>query len=126
MADDPMTVDSSESINLRPGRVEWTLLVSGPEDYDATNGAAFDVSSYVNAIKSLDFGACTAKADALITPRYVNDDLTDADGGAVYFTWDTANSGDAENARAFSNVADTTDLSGYQWQVTLSGTPIAS
>ena len=122
MADDPITVDSSESFNIRPGVVMWTLLCSGPADFDATNGAALDVSSYVTAIKFIDFGACTAAADNLVVPRYVNDDLTDADGGAVYFTWDSDSAADA----VLENVADTTDLSGYQFQVLLIGTPIAS
>jgi hypothetical protein len=123
VADDPMTVDTSEKITLREGLAIWRLKCSGPADYDATNGSAFDVSSYVSKIWSCDFNAVTAKGDALAIATYVNDDFDDADGGAVYFTWDTANSGDAENARLLSNVADQTDLSGYQWLVTLIGAP---
>jgi hypothetical protein len=96
-----------------------TLVVSGPADYDATNGSAFDVSDYVSSIYSLDLQGVTAKADALINARYVNDDFTDADGGAVYFTWDSSTAADA----VFENVTDTTNLSGYVWQVLLIGAP---
>jgi hypothetical protein len=117
LADDPITVDSAEKIVIRDGLVKWRLKVSGPADYDEINGSAFDVSSYVKKIWNLDFTGVTAKADALIIPRYVNDDLDDADGGAVYFTW-----GGADGA-VFKNVDDVTNLSGYQWQVVLEGEP---
>lgn len=119
MADDPMTVDSATSFTLREGLKMTTLTVSGPADYDATNGAAFDVSDYCSSIYFIHFGAVTAKADALINARYVNDDLTDADGGAAYFTWDASTAADA----VFENVTDQTNLSGYQWQVLLIGAP---
>lgn len=117
MADDPMTVVSAVPTVIRDGLVLWDILAAGPADYDVTNGSAFDVSAYVSAIKQLSFGAVTAKADALVVPRYVNDDLTDADGGAVYFTW----SGTA--GAVLDNADDTTNFSGYQWQVTLMGAP---
>jgi len=124
MADDPMTLTFVKQRNRGPGDVEVVYLAAGPADYDATNGAAMDVSTYFQTIDNLVFGPVTAKADALVYPKYVNDDFDDADGGAVYFTWDTANDGDAQNARAFSNVADTTDLSGYEWRVTVTGTMV--
>lgn len=117
MADDPITVDSSEKIVIRDGLVKWRLTCSGPADYDATNGSAFDVSSYVSKIWSLSFQSVTAKADALVDARYVNDDFDDADGGAVYFNW----SGVA--GAVFANVDDTTNLSTYQWQVVIEGAP---
>jgi hypothetical protein len=124
MADDPITVVSTTNARTAAlGVRRTTLLVAGPADYDATNGAAFDVSSYVTSIHSIEFTGVTAKADALVIPRYVNDDWTDADGGAVYFTWDEANDGSTQAARAFANVADTTDLSGYQWQCVIEGSP---
>ena len=122
MADDPMTLSVSRQINLAPGLVEVVYLATGPADYDATNGAAMDVSAYFQTIDSVTFNAVTAKADALVIPRYVNDDFTDADGGAVYFTWDPADGGAAE---VFANVDDTTNLSGYQWRVTVRGTMVA-
>lgn len=119
MADDPMTVDAAEEITLREGLKVVFLTVSGPADYDATNGAALDVSSYVSSIKDISLNMVTAKADALLFARYVNDDITDSDGGAVFFTWDSSTAADA----VFENVADTTDLSGYQFRVTLFGAP---
>ncbi|MHC5062110.1 MAG: hypothetical protein ACYTFK_13680 [Planctomycetota bacterium] len=117
MADDPITVDSSEKITIRDGLVKWRLTCSGPADYDATNGAAFDVSSYVTEIWDISFNSVTAKADALVLATYVNDDFDDADGGAVYFTW----SGTA--GAVLANVDDTTNLSTYQWQVVVEGHP---
>jgi len=120
MANDPMTVDSSEEITLRDGVHMVILVVSGPADYDATDGSLLDVSSYVSTIKHLSFGACTAKADALVLPRYVNSDFTSEATGAVYFTWEDA---DGSGARVLENVADQTNLSAYQWQVLLVGDP---
>lgn len=117
MADDPVTISGAVSYNLGPGMRVTTGLIAGPADYDATNGAAFDVSSYVSSIKYLHVGACTAAADNLVVPRYVNDDMTDADGGAVFYTWDSDSAADA----VLENVADTTDLSGYQFQFLLIG-----
>ncbi len=119
MANDPMTVDSSESITIRDGLVLWRITVSGPADYDATNGALFDVSDYVSKIWQCDFGGATALADNGIIPRYINDDFDDADGGAVAFHW----SADGTDGDVFIEVADTTSLSTYQWQVTLLGAP---
>lgn len=118
MADDPITVVSSSALNLGPGKRLVNLKISGPADYDATNGAAFDLTSYLkNRIDSVSFGAVDAKADALVKADYVNDDMTDLDGGAVYFTWSAAGT----SAAVFGNVADTTDLSGYVFFVTVIG-----
>jgi hypothetical protein len=124
MADDPMTVDAvvlerSADLGVRVTK----LKVSGPADYDATNGSAFDISTYTSNVYDVQFGGVTAKADALVIPRYVNADWTDATAGLVYFTWDEANDGATQAARALANVADTTDLSGYQWYVTTEGAP---
>ena len=116
MANDPMTVTSSVGFNLAPGLRQVEFLVAGPADFDATNGAAFDLSSYFSsAIYNVSFGACDAKADVLTEARYVNDDMTDLDGGAVYFTWATGNAG------VGVATTDTTDLSGYVWKVTATG-----
>lgn len=104
--------------NIAPGKREVILLVAGPADYDATNGAAMDLStaSYgISTIHNVTFGAVTAKADALVLPTYVNDDFTDTDGGAAYFSW----SGTA--GAVLANVDDTTDLSGYEWRCTVTG-----
>jgi hypothetical protein len=121
MADDPMTLTFVKQTNLAPGLVRVVYLAAGPADYDATNGAAMDVSTYFQTIDNVTFGACTAKADALIcTPKYVNDDFSDADGGAVYFTWDSATAA----AAVLDNVTDTTDLSGYEWRVIVEGTMV--
>ena len=119
MANDPMTVNSAKEITIRDGVHMVSLLVSGPADYDAANGSALDVSAYVTTIDFISFGACTAAVDNLVVPRYVNDDLDDADGGAVFFTWQ----GDTAIDAVFENVADTTSLAAYQWQVLLVGTP---
>lgn len=121
MADDPVTLSSVEEFNLDPGLKYVTGLCTGPADYDATNGAAMDVSSYLQTIHFISFGGVTAKADALVYPTYVNDDYTDADGGAVYFTWDPADGGAAE---VFANVDDTTNLGGYQWRFYAMGTEV--
>ncbi|MCP4540164.1 MAG: hypothetical protein GY832_23750 [Chloroflexi bacterium] len=121
MADDPMTLSDVTSTTIREGLVLVCGLAAGPSDYDATNGAAMDVSSYVTTIESgIVFAGVTAKADALIYPTYVNDDYDDADGGAVYFTWD--DNADAA-ASAFVNVDDTEDLDAYQWRWHCFGTP---
>jgi hypothetical protein len=125
MADDPVTFSGVEEFNLQAGLKMVTGLMTGGDDYDADPGQLADFSTYVQTIKAGPFfGGVTAAADALVYPTYVNDDYTDADGGAVVYTWDTANDGDAQNARAFSNVADTTDMSGYQWRFCLIGTEV--
>ena len=118
MADDPVTISGVKQTNMELGQKRITGLITGPADYDATNGAAMDVSAYVQSIDYLDFGLCTAKGDALVRPKYVNDDITDADGGAVYFTWS------GTDGAVMKNVDDTTDLSGYVWQFLLIGTGV--
>ena len=118
MADDPMTVTSATGINLAPGMRAVEFKLTGPADYDATNGAAFDLSSYFTTkIYSVSWGAVDAKADALVKPDYVNDDMTDLDGGAVYFTWTNAGT----SAAVFGNVTDQTNLSGYVFYCTATG-----
>jgi hypothetical protein len=119
MADDPMALSDVTVTTIREGLCLVTGLATGPADYDATNGAAFDPSSYVTTLESgVTWGGVTAKADALVYPTYVNDDFDDADGGAVYFTWGTA-----EDDEAFRNVSDQTNLSGYVWRFSIWGTP---
>jgi hypothetical protein len=119
MADDPVTISGVTEFNLAPPGLKYvTGLITGPADYDATNGAAMDVSTYFQTVHDIQFGLVTAKADALVVPRYVNDDITDADGGAVYFTW----SGTA--GAVLANVDDTTNLSGYQWRFVAFGTEV--
>lgn len=120
MADDPVTLSSVEEFNLSPGLKIVTGVCTGGDDYDADPGQAMDVSSYVQEIKYLSFGAATAAADALVYPTYINDDMTDADGGAVVYTWDSDSAADA----VFENVADTTDMSGYQWLFFIIGTEV--
>jgi len=119
MADDAMTIDSTEKVPIRDGLVLWRLTCSGPADYDAATGSAFDLSSYVSKIWMCNFGGATAIADNGIIPRYINDDFDDADGGHAVFHW----SADGTDGEVFVEVTDTTDLSGYQWQVTLLGHP---
>ena len=122
MANDPMTVDSSEEITLRDGVHMVILVVSGPADYDATLGANFDLSDYVSTVKYIKFGACTLKGDALVIPRYVSADLDDSEVGDVYFTWQKA---DSLEGSVMENVVTgvTAALEGYQWQVLLIGDP---
>ncbi len=111
-----MTLTKVRQYNLGAGKVEIILLAAGPTSYDATNGSAMDVSAYVTNIDNVVFGGVTAASDALIYPVFVNDDYNDADGGAVYFTWN-----DDSTSGVFENVANTTNLSGYEWRVTLTG-----
>jgi hypothetical protein len=120
MADEPVTLSSVEEFNLKAGLKYVTGLCTGGTDYDADPGQLMDVSSYFQTIHFIAFGGTTAAADALVYPTYVNDDYTDADGGAVVYTWDSDSAADA----VFENVADTTDMSGYQWRFYAMGTEV--
>ena len=120
MADEPVTLSSVEEFNVLPGLKLVFGTCTGGTDYDADPGQLMDVSTYVQTIKFLSFGAVTAAADALVYPTYVNDDFTDADGGAVVYTWDSDSAADA----VFENVTDTTDMSGYVWLFFLAGTEV--
>lgn len=112
MADDPVTLSIEHRFTLANGCRMIVGTCTGPADYDATNGAACDLSDeFESDLYAVDFPGVDAKADCLVYPTYVNDDYTDLDGGAVYFTWGTA-----EDDEPFRNVADTTDLSGYVWR----------
>lgn len=124
MANDPITMGTVTQFNVCPGKIKCEFLATGPADYDATNGSALDLSTYFETITSVTFAGVTAADDALVYATYVSADYDDASAGAVYFTWDTANDGNAQNARAFSNVADTTNLGGYQWRVVVEGTQV--
>ncbi len=116
MANDPMTVTSAVGFNLAPGLRQVEFLVAGPADLAATNGAAFALPPYFSSvIYNVSFGAADAKADVLTVANYVNDDMTDLDGGAVFFTWATGDAG------VGVVTTDTTDLSGYVWKVTATG-----
>lgn len=119
MADEPVTVTVSNTFNIAPGLKIIAGTITGGTDYDADPGQLCDFSSYVQTIIGGPvFGGVTAAADALVYPTYVNDDFTDADGGAVVYTWDSDSAADA----VFENVADTTDMSGYVWNFILLGT----
>jgi hypothetical protein len=123
MADDPISTSEITQINVAPGLSYVCLECTGPADYDATNGAALDLSSWFGTkIYSVScMSGVDAKADALLKVDYVNDSYTDTDGGAVYFssTLD-GTSGEGEDP-GFSNVADTTDLSGVVFRVVAFG-----
>lgn len=120
MADDPMTINSSQAINIAPGMRTVNFVMSGPADYDSTNGSALDLTSYFTTqIWNVTFSSVDAKADALVIAAYVNDDMTDLDGGAVYFTWNPAAA--VSSAAVLANVANATNLSGYKWMVTAMG-----
>jgi hypothetical protein len=120
MADEPMTLSSVVEFNVMPGLKIVTGLATGGTDYDADPGQLLDLSSYFQVIYNMQFGGATAAADALVYPTYINDDFTDADGGAVVYTWDSDSAADA----VFENVADTTDMSGYVWRFTAIGTEV--
>ena len=120
MADEPVTFASVKEHNIGPGLKMVTGLMTGGTDYDADPGQLADVSSYVQTIQHISFGGATAAADALVYPTYINDDMTDADGGAVVYTWDSDSAADA----VFENVADTTDMSGYVWTFMIVGTEV--
>ena len=121
MADEPVTFSSVEQFSLRPGLKMVTGIMTGGTDYDADPGQLADLSSYVRTIKHFSLGACTAAADALVVPRYVNSDMTAAAGGAIVYTWDPIDGG---TAAVLANVADTTNMSGYQWTFVLVGTEV--
>jgi len=121
MADDPVTVTSSRGSNLGPGCRMVRFKLAGPGDYDASgDGAKFDLTSYFkNRIDSVTFGAVDAKADALVKIDYVNDDMTDLDGGYLKFSWNPAAA--VTSAAVFADVANGTDLSGYVFYCTVIG-----
>ena len=120
MADDPMTVDSaSADITLVNGVGMKVLLVSGPADYNATVGAGFDISAYVSDIYQCTISSVTSVDNCGIQPRYLNTDFTAPAGGFVVFHW----AADGTDGEVLEEVTDTTDLSEYQWQVTLIGAP---
>ena len=120
MANDPVTVTSSKGSNVAPGCRVVRFKLAGPADYDTNDGAKFDLSSYFkNRIDSVWFGAVDAKADALIKIDYVNDDMTDLDGGALRFSWNPAISVSA--AGIFAEVDNGEDLSGYVFYCTVVG-----
>jgi hypothetical protein len=121
MADEPMTLSSVVEFNVMPGLKIVTGLATGGTDYDADPGQLLDLSSYFQVIYNMQFGGATAAADALVYPTYINDDFTDADGGAVVYTWDPA---DGSAAEVFANVDDTTNMSGYVWRFTAIGTEV--
>ena len=120
MADDPMTVDSaSDPITIREGLSLFYLTVSGPADYNATVGSAFDISAYVSSVYMCTLGGCTAVADNAVVPRYLNTDFTAPAAGLVVFHW----SADGTDGEVLKEVTNATNLSAYQWQVTLLGAP---
>ena len=121
MADEPIVLSSVEEFPLRAGLKYITGLATGGTDYDADPGQLCDFSAYLQTIHTVVFGGCTAQADALAIPTYVNDDFTDADGGAVTWTWQDA---DGSGARVLENVADTTNMSGYQYRFHAYGTEV--
>ena len=121
MSDEPVTLSDVSEWNIGQGIKLVTGLCTGGTDYDADPGQLCDFSSYVQTIEAGPFfGGVTAAADALVYPMYVNDDYDDADGGAVVYTWDSDSAADA----VFENVADTTNMSGYQWRFMLIGTEV--
>ena len=120
MADEPVTLSDVEEFNLAAGLKLVTGLCTGGTDFDADPGQLCDFSTYVQTIKAGPlFGGVTAIADSYTYPTYVNDDYDDADGGAVTYTWGTA-----EDDELFRPVADTTNMSGYQWRFMLIGTEV--
>jgi len=120
MADDPMTLSSVTSVTIRDGLVKVSGLAAGPADYNATVGAVMDLSAYVSTVPGgVQFGGCTAVADALVYPTWIGATSANAADGTVVFTWDSDSAADA----VFEEVADQTNLSGYVWHFTVFGEP---
>lgn len=101
-----------------PGNLTLYGTFAGPASYDATNFDAFDLSDYFSKVLGVEITAVDAAADALVKADYVNDDMTDTDGGVIAYSW-TGASGSA----VLANVTNTTNLSGYVFHFKAEGYP---
>ena len=116
MADDPVTISNAVEINVAPGLKFLAFTVTGPADYDASGGAACDLSSYFGTkIYGVSGAGYDAEGDELWKVAYQNDDLTDLDGGFVHFSG--TKHGTSGEGESLGDAADTTDLSGIQFQM---------
>lgn len=118
MADDPMTVAVTATVNMGQGLSLIYGKLTGPTDYDASGGALCDLSSYLTTVYSANFGGVDTQADALVYPSFLNAGVTAA---LLYctFTWDSSTASDG----VFENVSDQQNLSGYVWYFCAIGTP---
>ena len=112
------TLSNVKKIKLGAGFLKITAEFAGPASYDATNGDALDLSDYFAEVTGVFWGGVEAAADTLVKAEYVNDDMTDTDGGAIYYSW-TGASGSA----VLANVTNATNLAGYTFYVTAEGLP---
>jgi hypothetical protein len=123
MANEPVTLSGVTSDNVAPGWVCVRGTLTGPALYDATNGAAFDLSSYLTTIYGgVAITGTDTQADAGYAPMYFNAAST-ASTGKLAFAWDTANSGDAEDARAFTTATEDTVMNTLVFTFEAWGTP---
>jgi len=121
MADDPVTLSHLASFTLREGLKLSVFQMTGPADYDADPGAPCDLSTYYDDIYGVFFGGCDAQADALVIPTFHTTAFGTASSGKVTFSWTGA-----VVSTALGNVTDTTNLSGYVWQMLVLGTQVAA
>jgi hypothetical protein len=119
MADDPMTITVSGTKNIGPGLCMIYGTMAGPTDYDASGGAACDLSSYLTTVYGgVSLNGVDTEADAVIVPMYLNAAGT-ASTGFLKFMWDS----DSAAAGVLEDVVDTTNLSGYTWYFRAFGSP---
>lgn len=111
------------TIPVRDGLVFCYGTFVPSDDYDNGTGDPCDVSDYVTAIYGgINIGGVEAIADAAVKFDYLNDDLTDADGGFMAAYW----SADGTDGEVFIEVTDEEDLSGYTLYISFFGAPANS
>lgn len=122
MADDPVTLTLVDSWTIQPGLKMAVLTMAGPADYDASGGAACDLSTWFDDIYFVAPPCCTdAQADALIDAKYYNAAFGTSSAGFFTFSWTGAGA-----SAVFANVTDTTNLSSYTWRILVVGTQVAA
>lgn len=94
-----------------------SFLLTGPASYLTATKDALDLSDYFTTVTGMSVGGVGAAADALVLPSIVTTDGTAADVVVVY-SWTGAGL-----SAALAEVTNATNLSGYDWWVTVEGTP---
>lgn len=94
-----------------------SFLLTGPNPYATATKDALDLSDYFTTVTGMSVGGVGAAADALVIPSIVTTDGDAADVVVVY-SWTGAGL-----SAALAEVTNATNLSGYDWWVTVEGTP---